>query len=185
MKGGFRESPLKLNEGLGQLDHWNEDAIKTRGERLASLALKVWDAPKLSRQVVEAYRPKAQSGTYGLEDHGYLANSPMRELFGALRTEINALDPCVTEEFFKTCIAYKAETNFVDVVPQARRLLLTLNIGLAELDDPRKLCKDVSAVGHQGYGDVQVAVASPADLPYALGLIRQSLETQMVRTNEL
>ena len=27
MKGGFKESPLKLNQGLGQLDHWNEDAI--------------------------------------------------------------------------------------------------------------------------------------------------------------
>ncbi len=185
MKGGFRESPLRLNEGLGQLDHWNEDAIKMRGERLASLALKVWDAPKLSPHLVEAYRPKAQSGTYGVEDHGYLASGPMRELFGALRTEIKALDTCVIEEFFKTCIAYKAETNFVDVVPQAKRLLLTLNIALAELDDPKKLCKDVSAVGHQGYGDVQVAVASPADLPYALGLIRQSLETQMVGTNEL
>jgi hypothetical protein len=27
MEGGFK-SPLKLNAGLGQLDQWNEDAIK-------------------------------------------------------------------------------------------------------------------------------------------------------------
>src|SRR5262249_16177207 len=27
MSGGFKESPLKLNAGLGQLDQWNEDTI--------------------------------------------------------------------------------------------------------------------------------------------------------------
>jgi predicted transport protein len=35
-----------------------------------------------------------------------------------------ALDPCVSEEFLKLYVAYKAETNFVDVVPQAKRLRL-------------------------------------------------------------
>ena len=36
------------------------------------------------------------------------------------------MDPCVTEELLKRYIAYKAETNFVDVVPQAAGLQLTL-----------------------------------------------------------
>jgi len=35
MKGGFAESPLKLNAGLGQLDAWNEAAIQARAGRLA------------------------------------------------------------------------------------------------------------------------------------------------------
>lgn len=183
MKGGFAESPLRLNEGLGQLDRWNEDAIKARAERLASMALKVWDAPRLAPQVLASYRPKIQPGAYGLEDHSYLSGGPVRDLFEAFRAEAKALDPCVNEEFFKTCIAYKAETNFVDVVPQAKRLLLFLNIGYTEIDDSRGLCKDVFGVGHQGYGDVQVAMASAADLPYVMGLVRQSFERQMVGGN--
>ncbi len=49
----------------------------------------------------------------------------MREVFEAFRKEVLALDPCVTEEFLKLYVAYKAETNFVDVVPQAKRLRLS------------------------------------------------------------
>jgi predicted transport protein len=50
----------------------------------------------------------------------------------------------VSEEILKLYIAFKAETNFVDIVPQATRLMLSLNISLPELEDPRGLCKDVS-----------------------------------------
>lgn len=42
MKGGFKESPLHLNEGLGLLDNWDETSIKQRAERLAMLACEVW-----------------------------------------------------------------------------------------------------------------------------------------------
>ena len=28
MKGGFRESPLRMNEGLGELDRWDETTIR-------------------------------------------------------------------------------------------------------------------------------------------------------------
>ena len=42
-----------------------------------------------------------------------------------------------TEEFLKLYVAYKAETNFVDVVPQAKRLRLSLNLAFSEINDPR------------------------------------------------
>ena len=41
----------------------------------------------------------------------------MAALFQALRQRIIGIDPCVTEEFLKLYVAYKAETNFVDAVP--------------------------------------------------------------------
>lgn len=47
MTGGFKQSPLKLNAGLGQLDAWNEAAIQDRAGRLADQALAVWTTPKL------------------------------------------------------------------------------------------------------------------------------------------
>jgi predicted transport protein len=53
----------------------------------------------------------------------------------------------VTEEFLKFYVAYKAETNFVDVVPQAKQLRLKLNLSFAEISDPKGLCKDVSGLG--------------------------------------
>ena len=84
-----------------------------------------------------------------------------------------------SEEFLKLYVAYKAETNFVDVVPQARRLRLSINMKFADINDPRHVCKDVSNLGRWGNGDVEVGLTSADDLPYVIGLIRQSFERQM------
>ena len=179
MKGGFAKSPLRLNQGLGTLSHWNESAILQRAEQLANLAIQVWVAPKLPQDVLEAYKPKAVSGSYSLEDHAYLKSGPMRSLFEAFRKEVLVLDPCVTEEFLKLYVAYKAETNFVDVVPQAKRLRLSLNVAFHEINDPKGICKDVSGLGRWGNGDVEIGFSNITQLPYIIGLVRQSLEKQM------
>lgn len=181
MKGGFRESPLRLNEGLGSLDTWDEAAIKQRAERLAEQAAKVWNPPALPAEVIERYRPKVErSAGYDIDDHTNLAEgSPMRGLFDAFRKEVLALDPCVSEEFLKLYVAYKAETNFVDVVPQKSRLRLSLNLHFHELHDPKSLARDVTNLGRWGSGDVEVAMSESEELPYVLGLVRQAFEKQM------
>jgi uncharacterized protein with ParB-like and HNH nuclease domain/predicted transport protein len=181
MAGGFKQSPLKLNAGLGQLDAWNETAIQERAGRLADQALNVWAAPRLDAATLAAYQPEkmAATGGYTIADHPNLLAPGLRAVFEAFRKEVLALDPCVTEEFMKLYVAYKAETNFVDVVPQAKRLRLSLNMAFAEIHDPKGLCKDVTHIGRWGNGDVEVGLQSLAELPYVMGLVRQSYERQM------
>ena len=178
---GFAHSPLKLNLGLGKVTTWNEDAIKARADRLALEAAKVWSAPQLPPDVFDAYRPAAVKAgqQYSIDDHPFLASGSMRELFDLFREAVVALDPCVNEEFLKLYVAYKAETNFVDVVPQARRLRLAINMPFHEIDDPRGICLDVTNLGRWGNGDVEVGIAIKEDLPYVMGLIRQSFDRQM------
>lgn len=79
----------------------------------------------------------------------------------------------------KLYVAYKAETNFVDVVPQAKRLRLSLNIDFADISDPKGMAKDVTNLGRWGNGDVEVGLSSIAELPYVLGLVRQAFDRQM------
>ena len=181
MKGGFRESPLKLNEGLGSLDKWDERAIKNRAERLAAVAAGVWAVPSLRAEVLESYRPRGEKAAgYTIDDHPQLATgSPMRDLFEIFRKDVLALDPCVSEEFLKLYVAYKAETNFVDIVPQKSRLRLSLNMQFHELHDPRVLANDVTNLGRWGNGDVEVGLSKPEELPYVMGLVRQAFEKQM------
>ncbi|PSM31477.1 DUF262 and DUF1524 domain-containing protein [Haliangium sp. UPWRP_2] len=182
MKGGFAESPLRLNHGLGKLDHWNAETICQRASALAAQAAVVWAAPKLAPTVLDPYKAKATGSvnvTYTLADHPLLVNGPMRDVFHAFRTQVLALDPCVTETVLKLYVAFKAETNFVDVIPQAKRLLLTLNLSFAELNDPKGICKDVKGLGAWGNGDVQVGFKSVAELPYIMGLVRQALDQQL------
>jgi predicted transport protein len=100
-------------------------------------------------------------------------------LFEAFRKAVLALDPCVTEEFLKLYVAYKAETNFADVVPQAKGLKVVLNIRFADISDPKGLCEDVTGLGRWGNGDVSIKVGSLDDLPYAIGLVRQALDQQL------
>ena len=83
----------------------------------------------------------------------------MRPLFEKLRKEVLALDACVSEEVLKLYIAYKAETNFVDVVPQSSRLRLALNMPFHELHDPKRFAKDVTNLGRWGNGDVEVGLS--------------------------
>lgn len=180
-KIGFKYSALNINEGLGELPRWDEAAIKARAERLAKEVAKVWAAPSLDSGIVDAYRPASASTVqqYSIDDHPFLASGPMRALFDALRKAVLDLDLCVTEQYLKLYVAYKAETNFVDVVPQAKRLRLSLNIPFSDIDDPKGLCTDVTNLGRWGNGDVEVGLSALDDLPYVMGLIRQSFDRQM------
>jgi predicted transport protein len=181
MKGGFKESPCASTKGWVGWNTWDEAAIQARAKRLAEQAAKVWAAPTLPEAVLDAYRAKEErTAGYSLDDHPQLAaDSPMRPLFEIFRKAVLALDPGVTEEVLKLYIAYKAETNFVDVVPQKSRLRLSLNMQFHELHDPKGLAKDVTNLGRWGNGDVEVGLSQAEDLPYVMGLVRQAFEKQM------
>jgi predicted transport protein len=177
---GLKQSPLKLNQGLGVLETWDEAAIQARAGRLADLGVSVWPAPVLSRDILEAYGPKPDAvAEYTIDDHPNLLTPSIRLVFEEFRKAVLALDPCVSEEFLKLYVAYKAETNFVDVVPQAKRLRISLNMRFADVIDPKGLCRDVTGIGRWGNGDAEIGLSKLEDLPYVIGLVRQSLELQL------
>lgn len=180
MKGGFGVSPLRLNEGLGQLETWDENAIKSRAGRLADQAIEVWCCPQLDETTLDTYRPKKiENATYSIEEHQYLLSPTMLPIYEAFRSAVIALDDCVSEEVLKLYVAYKAETNFVDIIPQSKRMRLSLNMNFPDINDPKGICKDVTGLGLWGNGNVQVNLTSLEELPYVIGLVRQSLELQL------
>jgi len=180
MDGGFKVSPLKLNAGLGQLPKWDEEQVKIRAATLSQTALKVWQSPVVDEETLESYRSEKKAGTgYSIQDHSNLVSATVGPLFESFRKQVLDLNPCVTEEFLKLYVAYKAETNFVDVVPQSKRLRLSINIDHHEMNDPRGIAKDVSNLGRWGNGDVEVFLNTREELPYIIGLVRQAFEKQM------
>ncbi len=64
-------------------------------------------------------------------------------------------------------------------------LRLSLNMPFSDINDPKGLCKDVSDIGRWGNGDVEVGLASLDELPYVMGLVRQSFERQMGNGGDL
>ncbi len=55
MPGGFKESPIRLNEELGTLSGWDADAIQKRAKRLADQAAMVWKPPMLPDERLKVY----------------------------------------------------------------------------------------------------------------------------------
>jgi uncharacterized protein with ParB-like and HNH nuclease domain/predicted transport protein len=185
-EGGFAGSPLRLNQGLGQLESWGVEQIQVRGATLADRALLVWAAPSLPQEQLAEYwsKPLNPAAAYSLADHPQLAHPQILELFHVLDLGIRALDSNIYQEVLKYYIAYKCETNVVDIVPQVKRLRLSLNMPFAELDDPKGLANNLTGIGRWGNGDVELGVATLEEVPYAIGLIRQALERQLDDASE-
>ncbi len=177
MEKGFKQSPLKLNQSLKDLESFGEKEIEKRANDLADWALKIWTYPKLDAETLEKYKPKKGKKTYDLSSYKFGSHS--RELFDILRKEIKALDERVTEKFNQDYISYMFDKNFVDIVVQTKDLKLYLNMKFNELQDEKNLARDMTNKGHLGNGDIEVKLETKEDIPYCLGLIRQALEKQM------
>ena len=178
MEGGFKESALRLNKYVVAQSTWAEPQIKERAFLLGDAAKKVWPYPALSEGELAPYLKQDDSAPlYTLESYQYL-NDFTGALYEKLNTRILNLGTCVKREFKKLYIAYKADTNFVDVVIQSSRLRLAVNMKFAEVIDPKGICKDVTGVGRWGNGDVEVVLDSLDGLDDVMSIIEQSFRQQ-------
>ncbi len=181
MEKGFKDSPLRLNQSLRDLESFGEEEIKKRANDLADLALKIWTYPNLDAETLEKYKPKKDKKEKKVYDlSSYKFGSHSRELFDILSKEIKALDEKrIVENFNQDYISYKFSKNFVDIVVQTKDLKLYLNMKFNELQDEKNLARDMTNKGHLGNGDIEVKLETKENIPYCLGLIKQALEKQM------
>ncbi|GAA7313721.1 DUF262 and DUF1524 domain-containing protein [Helicobacter pylori] len=181
MEKGFKQSPLKLNQSLKDLEVFGEKEIEKRANDLADWALKIWTYPKLDLEILEEYKSKKAKKVYDLSSYKFSPHS--RKLFDILREKIKALDERITEKFNQQYIAYKfCKISFVDIVVQEKGLKLYLKMNLNELQDEIKeklKIRDVSNIGRPCVGSMEVELETKENIPYCLGLIKQALEKQM------
>ena len=178
MKGGFKESALRLNLDLLDLDKWDEEAIKARGEKLARKSLNIWTYPKISRGSLEKYNNSNQDKEqYSLDSYG--ANEETLALFETLNKRIMHLSPEVRREFNKYYVAYKLDTNFVDVILQKSSLRLTINMPYGEIRDSKGLCRDIRNLGKWGNGEADLKIQEDTDLEDVMEIIEQSFDYQL------
>jgi uncharacterized protein with ParB-like and HNH nuclease domain/predicted transport protein len=183
LEGGFDESPLRLNATVAHHEHWNKDEILRRAQVLAEKAAHIWAAPALAPEALARYTRLGEAeGTrsYALNEtnYGSYLQGDLLTLFEQLRKRILNLDSSVREEIKSHYIAYKAATNFVDVVPQKQRLRLTLNMRFDEIVDPLGVCRDVTDIGRWGNGDVEVSLDSVDDVENVMFLVEQAFDKQ-------
>ena len=149
-----------------------------RAAELAQVVLQVWPEPDSTTlaefQTEEVTKPES----YTLDHYTQLTGS-IGEIYQRLEEGILALHPAARRECKKLYIAFKLETNFVDIIPLASKLLLVFNLAFDQVDDPKGWCRDITDLGRWGNGDVELAVTDLSQVDYALSIAAQSLATQV------
>jgi uncharacterized protein with ParB-like and HNH nuclease domain/predicted transport protein len=177
MEGGFKQSALRLNKYVVLLSEWNEEHIQKRAQELCDKAKKIWPYPTLTEVEIAPYQVEEKPvQKYTLES--YDTNAFTRILFEALDKRIMNLSPAVTREYKKLYIAYKLDTNFVDIVIQKQRLRISINMKFADVYDPDGICKDITGLGRWGNGDVELYMEHTSDVDQIMEIVKQSYKAQ-------
>lgn len=154
--------------------------------------------PIKKSQAAESIKPLAQKNetiksvsqeieVYTEQDHLVNGSEYARELYSKFRTAIlNIIDDIEISPKKRRISFVKDRKIFCDILIQKKSLKIWINLKRGQLDDPKKLARDVSSTGHWGNGDYEVLVIDTQQLEYIMSLIKQSLTFHYVqRTNKL
>lgn len=130
--------------------------------------------------VVESTVDGQQSeGDYqGVKHYHSSASDGLLQLYEELEDYIFSLGDDIQKKELKYYYAYKRIKNFVclQFKPNDDRLKLHLNLNPSKMEDLPEITRDVSDIGHQGTGDLELHIRSEEDLDTAKPLIERSYE---------
>jgi len=109
------------------------------------------------------------------EEHLLNANESTKELYETVRNAILNLGDLEVKPK-KMYIAFVSNSNVVDIHIQKNGLKLWLNLKKGDIEDPNKLTRDVSTLGHYGNGDYEITMQNEEKLDPILELIKLSLK---------
>lgn len=181
MKGGFNDTGLRLNSYIRKQTEWNADKIKERAKILSNNALKIWQFPSISEDIVQQYKeePSKRRNEYTFEHYSDSFSDETLRIYDELDKKIMNLDSCVKKEFTKLYIAYKAETNFVDVIPQKSALFLNVSLDYDKVNDPKGLCENIADKGRWGNGTTGIHLINQDQIDDVIAIISQALDAQI------
>jgi len=113
---------------------------------------------------------------YTEEDHLNNKTDDIIELYENYKNAILNLSTDIEIKPQKWYIAYKKQKNIVDIEVQSKALKLWINLKRGQLNDPKKIMRDVSILkGHNGNGDYEIIVKDTENLEYIMSLIKQAI----------
>ena len=110
------------------------------------------------------------------DDHFQGSSDMVYNLYKELKGSVLSISADINIKPKAKYIAFIHKTNFVDMVLRKSHLVLFLNMKKGTLNDPQKIARDISNIGHWGNGDYEVKLKESKNIGYVLSLIRQSYE---------
>lgn len=75
-------------------------------------------------------------------------------------------------------VAYKLDTNFVDIVFQKQRLRISINMKFTEINDPNGIYRNITGWGCWGNGDIELFMEHQDELEQIMEIVKQSFDAQ-------
>lgn len=136
---------------------------------------------KISKKSNVVEKVSAEIKVYTEEDFLIKSSEDVNNLYFELKNQILAIDENIEVVPKKYYIAFKSQSNFVDISPQKTKIKLWLNISKGQLKDTNEMARVMrkesgKKIGHHGNGDYEIILSSVDDMSYLLTLIKQSYE---------
>ena len=110
------------------------------------------------------------------QEHVDNAEDDIKELYKLIKESIFNLDDNININPRKYFIGFQSnKKSFTDIVLLKKGLKIYLNLRSGELEDARKVSRDVSNIGHWGNGAYEIQMKDDSEFEYILSLIKQAL----------
>ncbi len=163
----FKDLPIELWE----VKRYSNNTVRFDQHKPTATVASIKTVSKKS-EVVEAINREVK--TYTEEAHLKVAQPTIAEMYTRYKELVLAISPELSVKPMKWYIAFRAKTNITDVVVLKKSLKIFINLPKGKLEDPKKLVRDVSKVGHWGNGDYQIQISTDDELEYIISLVRQA-----------
>lgn len=130
----------------------------------------------ITQQTKELKNITDEIKVYTEDDHLKNSSEIIIELYERFKNAILNLGDGIEVNPQKWYISFKKGGNIAYFELFKKALKITINLKLGLLDDPKKIAKDVSSIGHRGYGDYQIQVEDDKDLEYIMSLVKQAIQ---------
>lgn len=111
---------------------------------------------------------------YTEDDHLSGIPAEIKELYQKFKEIILNIGDNISIKPTKWYIGFVVKRNIADIHIQKKSLKLWINFRMGELDDPKKMARDVSNIGHWGNGDYEIQINDDENIEYIVSLIKQS-----------
>ena len=133
-------------------------------------------APLQKSESLEISKLAKEIKVYSEEDHLQGKSDATAELYETYKNAILNLGADIDIKPQKMVIGFTNKGKvFADVLVLKSELKFWINLKAGKLDDPKRITRDVSNVGHWGNGDYEIRVSDTKDLEYIMCLVKQAL----------
>jgi len=112
---------------------------------------------------------------YTEEDHLINISDEITELYETFKNAIQNLADNIEVVPRKQQVSFRHNGIICDIHIQKKRLKMWINLKKGNLDDPKKITRDVSETGHWGNGDYELLIINTNNLEYIMSLVKQAL----------